>query len=433
MEANWIAIAALTMFTGVAVSVARLLFRRWINPLSAYSALWGFCLINYEFRLIQYYPISIAAWSYIYIAWFSLYLGAGLILLIGPRISVTPRFLLNAESNKLKTAVLILSVIGSAGVVGQIISVSHTFGVAAVLMNPGDIYRARIGNEMSGIPYAGAFSFAACTLAGIHVAKAGKFTSFTIIPVVLVTLQLLFMMGRTGLGIAAVLFLVPLLYVPRDPGAVTPRWQWIGGGAALAVTLSGAFVFVSAIRGLQVDFPGITPTMDRISEYVPFAPSLYSNFSATPVAFSQYLDSPEANKTGFWGMYTFAPVFRGASKLGFATEVPAYEENYWTPVPMNTSTYLKNVYSDFGPMGICLFPLMLGALTMYLVQTISAEPRMLAIVILANVYVLVVFSFAFDFMLLGDWYIGIMAGVIAALIVGKTAKSTAEAQHVGKV
>jgi len=426
VEANWSAITALTVFTGVAISIARLWFRRWINPLSAYSALWGLCLINYELRLIQYYPISITAWSYICIAWISLYLGAGLMLLIGPQISVTPRFPLNVDLNKLKTAVLILSVIGSVGVIGQVISVSQTFGITAVLAAPGDIYRARIGNEMSGVPYAGAFSFAACTLAAIHVAKIGKFTSFTVIPIVLVTLQLLFMMGRTGLGIAAVLFIVPLFYVGRDAGAIMPRWQRISGSAILTVMLCGVFVLVSAIRGLQVDFPGVTPTMERISEYVPFAPSLYSNFSATPVAFSQYLDSPEADRTGYWGMYTFAPLFRGASKLGFATDVPAYEENYWTPVPMNTSTYLKNVYSDFGPVGMCVFPLVLGALITYLIQSMGNEPRLLAIVMLANIYVLIVFSFAFDFMLLGDWYIGIMAGVLAALIVGKTAKMRTE-------
>jgi oligosaccharide repeat unit polymerase len=420
MEANFFMAVTLGFITAVAVSIGKWWFKRWFNPLSIYSALWGFCLVNYELRLIQYYPISTIAWVYIAIAWVSLYLGAGTVLLLAkPRESSTARSF-GVDVNCLKKVILTLSAIGSLGLISQLLAISHEFGnpVIALITNAGEIYGARISNELYGLNYAGAFSFAACTLAGIYTAKLARLTLVAAIPLVLVTLQLVAVMGRTGLGVAAVLFSVSFLYTPRPVRFSIPGWQRMIG-AMLAAALAGGFILVSSIRRLDVNFVGITPGIEKVSEYLPFFPSLYSNFSATPVAFSLYLASPEQGKTGFWGMYTFAPAFRLISRLGFLCSVPAHEENYYTPVPMNTGTYLKNVHSDFGAAGILVFPYLLGASVTLLLIRVSSVPRLLGLTLLANLFVLVVFTFAFNFMLLGDWYIGLVVSALGAIVVDK--------------
>ncbi len=419
MDPNLSSAAFLAFVTAIAVYVGRVWFKRWFNPLSLYSAIWGFCLFNYELRLIQYYPISMIAWFYIAVAWLALYLGAAAVffMTLRPKQPSTVQLPINLVT--LKRAILILSMIGGVGVIAQVISVSREFGgpVQAILLNSSDIYNARTSNEISGLPYVGSFSFAACALAGVYVGKIGKFTFVSLFPVVLVAVQLAFAMGRTGLGIAAVLFFVCAAYTPRDVRIATVRWKRIAGVVTIAAVLVGTFAFVSSYRGLGVDYPGITPALDRISEYVPMAPSLYSNFSGTPVAFSMYLSSPRERSVGFWGMYTFGPIFRFLSKLGFPTSIPPYEEDYWTPFPVNTSTYLKNVHSDFGPAGILIFPFILGAAATALNLRTRTKPRLLHLVLLANLYVLVIFSFSYNFMLSGDWYIGTVASVVAALVI----------------
>jgi oligosaccharide repeat unit polymerase len=426
MEANWSILVLLALLTSFAVYIGRVWLNRWFNPLSLYSALWGFCLCNYELHLIQYYTISTTAWIYMTMAWVSLYLGAAAVLFTGPRARQPFVTRLAVDLNRLKKGILVLSMVGTAGVFGQLFDVMRNFGggISSIFLNANDIYVARISNQLSGLPYAGAFSLAACVLAGVHVAKSGKFTFATILPIVLVALQLLFLMGRGALGIAAVLFLVSALHTPRDPGVRAPRRQLIVGAVLVATILGGVFALVSAVRGLGVDYPGNTAAMDRISEYIPVAPSIYSNFSATPVAFSMYLSSPEEVRHGFWGMYTFAPVFRLLSKFGLPTGVPAYEEDYWTPVPMNTSTYLKNVDSDFGLAGIIIFPFLLGAVSALLISRIRSKCQLLDVVVLSNVCVIIVFSFAFNFMLLGEWYIATVASVLTAIVVARKGRSS---------
>jgi oligosaccharide repeat unit polymerase len=431
VDSNWTMVMLMAALTGTGVYVGRLCFERWFNPLSAYSAIWGFCLFNYELKLIQYYPIRMWAWVYIATAWAALYLGAFVVLLLSSRFGRPANVQLQVDLVRLKKAIVVLSIVGAAGTAGQMFVVIRNFGggIDSLLLNANEIYVARISNQVTGLPYAGAFSLAACVFAGVCVSKCGRFTLTTLIPIVLVALQLLFLMGRGALGLAAVLFLASALHTPRDRRANPPRWQRIVGVVLVAILLGAVFGLVSSVRGLGVDYPGVTPALEEISDYVPVAPSIYSNFSGTPVAFSMYLYTPDESKHGFWGMYTFAPIFRLLSKFGMPTSVPSYEEDYWTPFPMNGSTYLKNLHSDFGPLGIIVFPFLLGVITTFLTQRIRAGPRLLDIVVLTNIYVILVFSFGMNFMLSGDWYICMVVSVVTALIVGRRHLGTKPPQN----
>src|SRR6266436_3613527 len=111
MEANWADIILLAFLTSIAMYIGRLWFKRWFNPLSVYSALWGFCLCNYEMGLIQYYPVSTRAWMYIALAWVSLYLGAATVLLAIPRLRKPAPARLSVDLKRLEKGILILSVI----------------------------------------------------------------------------------------------------------------------------------------------------------------------------------------------------------------------------------------------------------------------------------------------------------------------------------
>src|SRR6267154_4184113 len=145
MESNWSILVLIALLTWIALYVGRVWFKRWFNPLSVYSALWGFCLFNYELRLIQYYPISTTAWMYIVAAWVSLYLGAATVLFTGRAFGQPSPVRLGVDLNRLKKGVFILSMVGAAGVVGQVIAVTQSFGGAidAILLHSNDIYVAR--------------------------------------------------------------------------------------------------------------------------------------------------------------------------------------------------------------------------------------------------------------------------------------------------
>ena len=145
MEANWSLIAFIAFATAIAVYVGRMCFQRWFNPLSLYSAIWGFCLFMYELKLIQYYPVSREAWFYIATAWISLYLGAFTVLVASRQASsrsIPPRPI---NLRLLKKAIVILSVIGGVAVARQMQVVSREFGglLTAIFVGGNDIYLAK--------------------------------------------------------------------------------------------------------------------------------------------------------------------------------------------------------------------------------------------------------------------------------------------------
>jgi oligosaccharide repeat unit polymerase len=419
MESKWLVLVLFLMVVTVAAYIGRVWFKRWFNPLSIYSAIWGFCLGNYELRLIQYEQISAQAWAYIEIAWVCLFLGAATVLCMQdcPRQRTTR--VVPIDLKYLKRVIIILSVVASIGVADQIRVAIREFGgiFGTLFANAGELYLSRSSAELSNIPYASSFAFAACGLAGVYTAILGRFTLLALIPPILITVMNIFAMGRLGLAIAAVLFMSGYVHTPRQTRLKLASWQRIFALTLGGVILAGGYVLVSSTRGLGVDFPGKTSAMNRIEEYIPVFPSVYSSVSASPVAFSMYLASPEERKVESWGQYTFAPVLRLLSKLGFPTYVERLEESYYTPVPSNICTYLKDVHSDFGLVGILFFPYFLGTTMTILTYRIERRPRLVDLALLSNLYVIVVFSFAFNLMFLGDWYISVAVSTVAAYLV----------------
>ncbi len=414
MPANWSAITFLAIMTGIAAYTGRCWFRRWFNPLSLYSAIWGFCLFCFELKLIQYYPISVRAWACIILAWASLFAGAGVALVFlgrDPVVQPTPLGI-----PKLRTAILALCALGGLGVFSQILVLQREFGnlFVAIFVNSMDIYIGRTEGTLTWLPYIGASLLAASALAGTYAAKTGHFSWPVVLPLILMLLQGTFAMTRLGFLMCVVLFLSAYLHTPGRVRFTLSKVQLVLAIVLLAGVSAGGVILVSSTRSLAVQFPGQTDALDSITEYIPPFPSFYSNFSAPPVAFSLYLGSPEESRRGFWGEYTFAPLFRLLSKFGLSAPVPWYEENYYTPVPVNTSTYLKNVYSDFGLSGIICFPLVLGLVVSWLIVRPESCGSLLGVFILAYLYLIIIFSFMFDLMVTGDWFVSIAIGTMAS-------------------
>jgi oligosaccharide repeat unit polymerase len=419
MEGNWPMIVLLMGAAAFSAYIGRWGFRRWLNPLTVYSAVWGLSLISFELRLIQYYPISLTASTYIALAWFSFILGTGTAFAIGIPKNRSGAPVLTVDVGRLRAAIFILCAIAAVTVIDQALVLRREFGSVwtAIFLDPGDIYLGRTNGEFSFFPYVGAFLFAASSMSGVYSAKRGRISLLSLLPLVLEVLNATMGMARGGVLIAGFLFAVSFLFTPKTSGNVVPKWQLVSGVFLVVMLLVGELAFVSTTRHLQTDFSGRTDALDKLSEYIPPLPSLYTNISATPVAFSMYLDTPDEQKTGFWGMNTFAPFYRLLAKLGFPTAVAGYEENYYTPVPMNTSTYLKDVHSDFGLPGIAIFPYLLGLVSAYLGLRIAYGPRLVDIVLLSHFMLVIAASFAINLMFTGDWPISVLSGVVGASIV----------------
>lgn len=274
------------------------------------------------------------------------------------------------------------------------------------------IYTMRFEGDLSGLMYLGFLPYAASALAGAYVGRTGSIGFVSFLPLIAMTVDGVLSMQRGGILIAIILFVAGIYLTPHRRALRVRKWQL---ASALTLLVIG-FFYVTMTRGIPAEFENQGPILNQVADVAPSMPSLYMYLSAPPVGLSAYLQHPDADGQSFWGRYTFAPANRVLSKFGFHTYVPYYSEFYSTPVPINTCTYLREIHSDFGPLGIIGVPFLLGALITIVESKCS---NLVAQVVLAHLYVVILFSFTLLIMVTGYWYISLIASTCVAFVISK--------------
>jgi hypothetical protein len=209
--------------------------------------------------------------------------------------------------------------------------------------------------------------------------------------------------------LAGVLFLVSFCLTPRCIALTLTRLQKI----VLAVACFSGLIVATAVRSdLSTPLWEQSVTLNEISDWIPVAPSLYFYLSGPPVGFSQYLHEQDHEANLPWGRYTFASIYRFLSKLGLARSVPFHQDFYSTPEPINTCTYLRELHSDFGAIGIFLVPFLMGMAGGLLFKM---RENLVALMLLTFLHVVILFSFTNLVSTTGQWFQGLVVSMTAGL------------------
>jgi oligosaccharide repeat unit polymerase len=401
------------LFVCTAILAGRVVLGGWFNHLVYYSTIWGASTLLLLFGLIEYHHIAVETWTYIFFAWFSLFLGTIVVQLFcrTKKSTINDQY---SDGKQLARIIWVFALIGSLTLIFEVRHAVNEFGdiLAAIMEHGNDLYLQRVGGETFELSYVGAFSYASCCLAGIYTARVGRVRLTAIAPFIVVLLNCVFSMERLPLIETGLLFGTSFLCTPRHFRFSKLQLR-VGVTVALVIVLGGVFL-VGQIRGLGVQYPGTSATMDKLSDYVPTAPSLYFYTTAPIAGFNEYLTRRNQEVGRFWGRYTFAPFYRVLARLGLPTEVPQVEEFYYVPEPININTYLKNVYSDFGPIGIIAFPLLLAVFLSFLHLTLENRWTTTKIVVLSHFQVVILFSIFYNLMLTGTWLLSLLVSVVVA-------------------
>jgi oligosaccharide repeat unit polymerase len=379
--------------------IARWICGRWFNHLTLYTAIWSVSLIALETHLIVYHAVVFEAWIYIFTAWIAIYLGTALIRLTR---NVRPQqeFFPELSVRRLKFFIFIFSVAGLLSTIALFSNIVHMLdsgSAAALLENANRVYGMRLEGDVSGFMYLNFLPYAGCVLGGIYTARLGRLTLIALSPLAVMLADGAVSMQRAGMIYGTSLFVFSYLFAPKTHKAQLSRWVKVSVVAAAAAL----FTLVSLFRGAAELYEGESKTLENAGQSVALLPALYLYVSAPVVCFSEYLKHPEDDGKSLWGRYSFASIYRFASKLGFDTYVPYYQSYYDTPIPVNTGSYLREVYADFGGVGVFLFPFALGLV----ISLLETGPKgIVAAVCLPFLYILVLMSFTLDFVGGGGWY-----------------------------
>lgn len=407
------------------IVLSRLMFRRWFNHVSLYAFVWGFTLALFHLRFIEYYPLDHVTWLVIVTGWISFVAGSFTVLIVFPSPSASSEMSDVADPvlGHLRRWIWILSLAGLAGALLNWMQLIQTFGsIGNALLLGNVLYSMRVAGEIGeAVPYLSSVLLAAIALAGVYTGLRGKFTILSSVPMVCIIVSSLAAMGRSSLLIGFILFVSGFFFAssPAHDSRARLRRQ-VRNLAAIALIGVLGVLGAEAVRGQRgtiESFEGATQNLNRLGGASFITPSIYLYFSVHHGVLNQYLKG-DGEKIPVGG-YTFAPLLRALSKLGFDTYVTQYTPMYVTPVPSNTGTYLKEVHADFGMVGVLLYPYALGSITSLIWLGIRRKRSFLSVLILTHLYVAIGMSFLVSAPFLGYWVVSISTSALIGYLLDR--------------
>ncbi|MCL4538408.1 MAG: oligosaccharide repeat unit polymerase [Bacteroidetes bacterium] len=413
--------------------VGKRAFGRWFNPVSVYSGIWGVMLGMHELKLLKYTDMHTYTWLLIFASW-GMFLFGGYTALHsqGKKDQQSPSEVA-VDERLLAKWILILCAIGTIGVVQHWMVLIRNFGsISSAIVLGSIVYSARIHGELPGMmPYVADTILAAVSLAGVYFAKRRKVGLVVIIPMVLASVESMAWMGRAKIIISGILifsaFSFTTLSGTRAKYTKKGKWSIIISSVVVVLIVAIASEGILSMRKSTEKFYGASQTLNKLHG-VPFlTPSIYVYLSGQVAVLDKFLQY-EMDGTGeklVFGENTFAPVFRVVSKLlGGGDYVSAYQRFYMVPVALNTGTYLRELYVDFGELGPLIFPYILGFVASLLYIEIKRRPKLWKIVLLAHIFVIIVFSFMMQAMRWGYWWDSVIISLVVARILERNTSLT---------
>lgn len=422
------------LFGMIMILIAKLVFGKWFNPLSIYSFFWTFILWLYNLHLIKYYPVIDEAWIMIYAAWIMLYLGA-ISVFLARKISASWRQESNTRIDSeqydnyekyIRISIYGLSALSLIGILLQWLFLIKQFGgILNILTHGPKIYLLRVkGMLETEIPYLPSLYFIAMCFAGFYLALKKKLTIPIILPIILAIIQSVGAMGRSGLLISGILFISAYMVFPKKANLansyrITLRNIIIVIVVLIILAIVADYVRIARFMELGLKRYFSSNSYNQLANIPYFTPSIYIYLSGNPVVFSEYLKA--GGEHVFPGWYSLAPIYHFLGKFGLFKYATYYQKFYLTPIPLNTGTYLRELHADYGIWGILGFPFLLGALSAYLY--LKNTKKLWEFVLLAYIFVIVIFSVFYNAMQLGSWLITLLLAIFICYIIDKKISS----------
>lgn len=405
----------------VSLFAGKYLFRFWFNPISIYVVIWGTELILYELRLIRYFDLSIYTWIIILSA-FVCFLAGLLTIYLGRRlnpssVAATGRSLNESSFAFDKNRFLHVLIYGFAliGIVGAIQHWSVLFNMFGtlpnIILNAPTIYMMRVQGKIQGVvPYLCTFLYVSVFLSGVYTGKSGKWHPGTLLAFGGVILEELANVARAGMLFVFLEFftVVLLCRIGQSKGSKVraANKKLVLAVSALFILLTFFATMIKSARTVMERFKSASRSLSRLNENLVVSPTIYLYFSSPVGVLNKYLEKERENT--MWGENTFLPIYNFVSKTGVIKHPSFYQKGYFVPMWTNTGTYLREVHSDFGYVGIFLVPYLLGLGIAFFWYRYFHFRQMYDLVFLVYFLLILYFSFSVMITRLGIWWISMV-------------------------
>ena len=256
--------------------------------------------------------------------------------------------------------------------------------VRIVMLQEGSIQNISKLNFKFG-SYLTSLMFPLSILGGIAIAQKSRWRFTGLFPLILVIIYSLLYLNRFGLITSLGLWFFTLIYysiyLPENERKTLLKK--IALYAVLAIVFVSLFFYlILSIRAFYIS---------DIGYYI--KRSFYAYFAGSPAAFEKLLNEPQPL---MYGASSFRSVVKWFGRLGLV-ETGQYlgahnafkNISLGSPMTMNTFTFVKTLYEDFGILGVAFITTIWGALARYFIEKGFQKFSLL------NLFIIAVFVLSF--------------------------------------
>lgn len=384
------------------------LFQKWVNPLSSYTFIWFGMIFLFQLKLIRYHPLSNLTWSVILLSFLCFILG--ILLFFSARsvffdnkknIKITSDFLIFEDGGKiLKITIIIFATIGLLATLQHWYILINQFGdLQTIFINAGIVYRLRVNREIEGaIPYIQLCSYVAFFYGAIYTTYKRKITIYLIYPFFAIILEEIAIMGRAGLLLVLIEFLIIYFLVSYKQNFKKDKIKVKnnrGNVSIILIILLCIILSASLVRlfrgTVESNIKGSTKQLNQLSEGFIISPSVYLYLSGNVGVLNKYLQM-EKEENKYFGENTFLMFYSILSKFNIVKRPSDYQKGYFMPIWSNTGTYLREIHADFGIFGVLIIPLIISFLTSYYWFNYLKKQNLFSFTILVFLLIVIFFS-----------------------------------------
>lgn len=419
----------------ISLILSKLILGKWLNHLSIYVFIWTILILTYELKLLPYPTISSETWFVVGSSYFAFFLGIITIFtarkkfgskvqtLNSNRLSIK---LFADEGRTLKYATLFFSFISLFSAVQHWMVLINMFGsIPAVLLNTTTIYQMQVRREITEfIPYLPLSGYIAIFFASIYTVYRGKISIIIFLPFLGIIFKEIATSGRAGILFALLEFVITFLYFKYllnelQPKKIFSKKHFVFATLLLAALLIISTSFIKVTRIASENYRGASQELKQLNDNLIISPSIYLYFSADLGVLNQYLKSD--GEYALVGQNTFLPLYDFLTKLKIVEKQPDLQKGYFIPMWVNTGTYIRELYADFGVFGIFLIPYLLGLFITFFWFRFFTYGKIKDLLILVYMNILIVFSFFVMFSRVGYWFYSFILLLIILPVVEKIA------------
>lgn len=401
------------------------LFGKWFNHITIYSFVWMTILYLYELRLIYFKSLTINTWLVIISAFISFLIGSILIFSIrSTKIKSEESrndvpLIVSDNGKTLKFFIFLFSIIGILSALQHWQVLLNKYGtVLNIFLNAYHIYKERAGGELEGVvPYVWLIIYPTIFLAGLYTAYKNKLTIVTLLPFIALIIKEIANLSRAGILYGFAEFIASFMLARhfmknRNPGIKKSNYKVVFGILILVSLLIFGVVFVKTIRKTTDSFKGTSTSLSQLEGGAFISPSIYFYGASQVVVLNQFLEADKENLP--FGSNTFFTIYRILARFDFVKAPPFIDRGYFTPSWSNTGTYLREVYNDFGYVGIFVIPFLLGLLCTFYWFKFYENGKLVHLMILTHLYIIIIMSFFVYQVRSPRWTIG---GILLLIII----------------